>query len=196
MSTEQKRAWPLASGKRQNEIERLQSVLKAWWSKHSLRERRLLAAAAVTVMVALLWLFALEPALRTLHTARQQLPLMRNQAAQVGAIALEAQALRQTSAAVLEHGGLESKLHESLQRAGLAQTVSAVAESSGPEAFTWRIRVDNAHAGHFMQWLASVPDLMQLTVHNAALTRATIQGRDRPGHLSGTLVLMRRPERP
>ncbi|MBK9136307.1 MAG: type II secretion system protein M [Betaproteobacteria bacterium] len=69
-------------------------LLRQWWSGLALRERRLIGAAALIVLLALLWWVALAPALRTLQRAPAQLDSAEQQLQLMQRLAAEARELR------------------------------------------------------------------------------------------------------
>lgn len=68
--------------------------LAAAWARLEARERRLVALAAAVVGLALLWLLALSPALRTLRQAEVQRAELAAQAQQLQQLQREAEALK------------------------------------------------------------------------------------------------------
>lgn len=169
-------------------VQAFRQTIRGWWSLRTQREKKFLRFCAALLSTVLLWLIAVRPALHTLEMAQVSLPVLRMHAAQAGAIALEAHALRGSSVATHDLSLVVQALESSLSRAGLQGYVSVVADS-GPSANVWSLDVNNAPAAALMQWLASLPALVQVQVNSAQLLRAKMNGRDRPGYVSGSIVL-------
>ncbi|MCK2094559.1 type II secretion system protein GspM [Thauera aromatica] len=157
-----------------------------WWLQHPPHERRLMAIGAVVVGVALLWLVGIQPALRTLDEAREQLPRLRAETAQLQAIVHEARGLQRGRVGNIDLAQVPEALRASLRRAGL-ESASVFERGSG----RWEIVVESASAASVMDWLAGMPLLLQLQTQALDLTRTNVDGRDRPGHVSGRITLVR-----
>ncbi|SHG93171.1 type II secretion system protein GspM [Pollutimonas bauzanensis] len=189
-------ARPLLSGSRLPAAWRRQADMRkqqaqAWWKERQPRERLLLQAGAAMAALALAWLLALRPALDTIAKSRELLPRLRADAVQVDALIIEARALQSGQSGAIEPAGLSAALQGSLQRAGLgaAGALAAIAEPSGGPAQQWEITLQNANAARVMEWLAGLPYLLQLQTREVELARANIDGRDRPGNVSGRIVV-------
>ncbi len=70
------------------------NALKTWWAQRAPRERTVLGAGAALVALALLWLWAVAPALQTLRSAPPRLAQLEAQLAQMRSAQAEAQGLR------------------------------------------------------------------------------------------------------
>lgn len=68
--------------------------LQQWWIGLSRRERIATSAAAALVVIALVYLVAIEPAWRTRERLAAELPRLRSQAAEVESLRLEAKNLK------------------------------------------------------------------------------------------------------
>lgn len=170
--------------------ERLQRSALGWWRQHPSHERRLMALAAVLVLAALLWLVVLRPAWSSLSEARERLPVLRSEMAQVQGIVREAQALRQGRSARVNAADVRAALNTSLNRAGLETSVAIIESAPG----RWEAVVQDAQATQLMDWLASLPFLVQVNTESLALDRTNIDGRDRPGSVTGRIVFARDEE--
>lgn len=178
-------------------LEPLARRTRAVWQQRTSREQVLLRGGAVLLVIVLLWMLALRPALQTLEAAGQQLPVLQAQAARLEAVLLEAQALtRGRSGSIPAGGDTERALQTSLRAAGL-ETVSALSRLDGAAvgATHWQVQFVNAPAGRIMEWMANLPFVAQMQTHRADLTRSNVNGRDRPGQLSGVVVLVQTPQR-
>jgi general secretion pathway protein M len=94
-----------------------------FWASLGARERRLVLAMATVVGLAFLYLLAFEPAWKGRQKVEQALPALRQEVAQVDALAAE---IKRTSALVLTSSavrGLRDEVQRSLDRAGLKAAV-------------------------------------------------------------------------
>jgi len=174
------------------QADELKLRMLAWWKERSARERRLLAAGAAVIGAALIWTQVLQPALDTIALSRELLPRLRAQAAQVDALILEARALQRGQSARIDPAELSEALRAGLRRAGLeaSAALSEISEANHDKAAgQWEVALHDANATRVMEWLAGLPHLGPLHARIVDLKRANIDGRDRPGHVSGRIVL-------
>ncbi|HEY6136085.1 MAG TPA: type II secretion system protein GspM [Rubrivivax sp.] len=75
-------------------IARQAAKARSWWSALPLRERRLIGVAAAVLGVFVLWLLAVQPALRTLREAPAQIDQLDGQLQSMQRLATEARELR------------------------------------------------------------------------------------------------------
>ena len=164
--------------------------VQAWWRDLSNQERKLLRLCLVVIVAAAVWWVALQPALNSIAQSRQRIPMLREDVAQVQAYILEAQALQQQRSGRVDSASILQFLHSSLKRAGLqdAVDISQSSVSDTPLA-QWEIHAHNASAALFMAWLAELPYLLHLQIVQVELARGNDQGRDRPGQVSGRVLL-------
>lgn len=168
---------------------------RAAWQQKTAREQAFLRGGALLVVAVLLWVVALRPALQTVQTARQQLPVLQAQTARLGAVILEAEALARGRSGMIPAGDTEQALLSSLRAAGL-DTVSILSRPDGvaAKATQWQVQFANAPAGRIMEWITNLPFVAQMQTHRVDLARSNINGRDRPGQLSGVIVLALPPQ--
>lgn len=172
---------------------RLQSLAhqaRTAWQNRTPREQNFLRVGVGMIAAVLVWGVALSPALQTVQTARQQLPVLRAQSARLGAVILEAQALTQSRSGAIPAGDIEPALLSSLRSAGL-DTVSILSRPVGVAAkeMQWQVQFANAPAGRIMEWMSNLPFVTQMQALRVDLARSTLNGRDRPGQLDGVIVL-------
>lgn len=173
------------------QVNTLSQQIRSWWNARSRQERKLLRLCAVVIVLALLWVLGLQPALRSIERSRVQLPLLHADAAQVQAYILEAQALQRRHTGKIDAAALTQALYTSLQRAGL-QEATTLSEVHTPDSISmqqWEVAVFNASAARVMAWLAELPYLLRLQISMVELERASVEGRDRPGHVSGHILV-------
>lgn len=173
------------------QLDALRQQAGAWWKERTSRERTLLRSGMAVVIVALVWTQALQPALQTIAQSRELLPQLHAQAAQVNALILEAQNLQRGQSSTIAPAALSEALRASLRRSGLdaSATLSEIPGSPAGASRLWELALSDANATRVMEWLAALPLLVQLHVQTIELARTNVDGRDRPGHVSGRIVL-------
>jgi general secretion pathway protein M len=120
--------------------------LRAWWLGLARRERAMTAAAGTFVLLALLYLIAIEPAWKARERLGAELPRLRAQAAEVNSLAQEAKQLASRGTAVESAATAKVALEQSLARANLGGVGVAVLDER-------RVAV-SAKAVPVTQWLA------------------------------------------
>lgn len=159
----------------------------AWWRTRTPRERTLLSAALAALAATLAWTLAIRPALHTIAQARQQLPRLHADAARVDALIAEARGLEQAESGRMDAANLAGALRASLQRAGLQASAVVSEEPAAGDGLPrqWDIALLNADVARVMKWLAELPYLLHVQTRFVELARANIDGRDRPGSVTG-----------
>ncbi len=160
------------------------------WQRRSPREQKLLQGGAVLLGAALLWTIGLKPALESIGNARAQLPALQAQASRLDAIILEARALDRGRSGAMSAEETERALQASLSSAGL-DSLAQFGPRPDAEAdrAQWQVHFSNAPAGRIVEWMSSLPFVVQVQTRQAELQRSVVDGRDRPGQLTGTIVL-------
>lgn len=160
------------------------------WLRRTPREQKLLRGGALLLAAALLWLVGLKPALESIALARAQLPALQAQASRLDAVILEAQALSRGRSGAMSADETEQALRASLGSAGLDTLAefSRLADAR-PGETQWQVRFTNAPAGRIVEWMSSLPFVAQVQTRQADLARSIVDGRDRPGQLTGAIVL-------
>jgi len=159
----------------------------AWWRARTPRERMLLSVALAALAATLAWTLAIRPALHTIAQSREQLPRLHADAARVDALIAEARGLEQAESGRIDAASLAGALRASLQRAGL-ETSAVVSETHAAgdgSPRQWDIALLNADVARVMKWLAELPYLLHVQTRFVELARANIDGRDRPGSVTG-----------
>ena len=169
----------------------LRQQADAWWKERTAQERRLLKLGAAVIAAALVWTLGLQPALTTIAQSREQIPRLHADAARVDALILEAQGLQRSQTGAINAAELSGALSASLSRAGLDDgvRVNETVDVAGTALRQWEIDLFNANAERVMEWLADLPYLLQLRIYSVELVRANVDGRDRPGHVTGRVVV-------
>lgn len=165
---------------------------RAWWAARTQRERTMLSVAALLMLAALTWSLGVRPALDTIARLHTQLPQLRAEAMQIDAIIAEAHALQRTQTARIDATSLGETLRDDLHRAGLQSHADVQAAGPGTPAdqAAWEVTVHDAPAATTLRWISGVPFRLHVRVHGAELARSRVDGRDRPGHITGRIVLL------
>ncbi|MGB3706576.1 type II secretion system protein GspM [Castellaniella sp.] len=174
-------------------LTRVQPMLHRWgasWRHLSPREQRLLGLMILLLGAAVLWLAGLRPALDTLRQVREQLPVLQAQTAELDAIVLESRALGRSRRGTLSVEETAAALQDSLQRAGLQANGSFGPVRAEGDQLRRVLTVDRAPVASLLAWLAQLPEVARVRVWRLELARSHVDGRDRPGLLSGTVELM------
>lgn len=168
-------------------LEPMAGQIAAAWKRLSNRERNLVRLASCVGAVALIWLVGLKPALDDVQKANERLPVLQSQSSQLDAVILEAKALNRSRSGTLTTSETEEALRTSLVTVGL-DGLSEISVSDETPA-GWQIHFSNAPASRLIHWLASLPYVARVKTVSVDLARSNIDGRERPGQLSGTVVL-------
>ena len=118
--------------------------MRAWWQGLSRRERAMSAAGGALVLVALLYLLAIEPAWRSRARLGAELPKLRAQLAEVDALAQEAGRLKGAGVGAESAAAARTALEQSAARGNLGAVRIAViderrvsASAKGVPAWQW-----------------------------------------------------------
>lgn len=147
--------------------------LLAYWRGLAPRERGLALAAALVVGAALLWLVALQPAIRVLRTAPAQLAALDAQLQQMQALATEAAELR--AAPTLSAAQAAAALRSASERLGAKARLALQGERAV-------LTLSGASPTQLRDWLTQARVGAHARVVEAQLTRSA-QG------WSGTIVV-------
>jgi len=160
------------------------------WKRRTRREQTLLRGGALLLAAALLWTIGLKPALERIDSARAQLPVLQAQASRLDAIILEARALDRGRSGAMSADETGQALQASLRSAGL-DSLSEFSRltDTAPDEAQWQVRFANAPAGRIVEWMSSLPFVAQVQTRQVDLARSNVDGRDRPGQLTGAIVL-------
>lgn len=149
----------------------------AYWLARTAQERKFLAAGGAVVVLALLYLVLLDPALSGRDQLRRSLPELRQQAAQLEALAVEARGL----------AGQQAPAPAPLSRDALAASMKARGldpaslSLSGEYA---KIELTGVSFANLVAWLDSQRQENRLLVQDAQFT-----AQEAPGQVNATLTL-------
>lgn len=138
-----------------------------FWSERNRRERILIAFAAAVVLLGLLYLLLIDPALQGRAQLHKNLPVLRQQSAQLQAMAKQAAALPAiTTPAPTAAGVSKESIEAMLQKNGLQ--AKSVAWSGG---FA-RLQFADIPFSALLDALQTLQSTMQLAVVEASVTNA------------------------
>ena len=150
------------------------------WRAMAPRERRLIGAAVLIVLLAAGYLLLLEPAWKGRQQLGKELPVLREQLAQMSALALEARGLAGAPKGADSPQALRNALETSVHAAGLGAGLSQLNASA--ELFDLRF-ASVPHAA-WLAWLDTALRETQLRVADLSISREAT-----PGLVSVRLVL-------
>lgn len=155
--------------------------LRAAWARLDPRERRLSALAAAVVALALLWLLALAPALRTLRQAETQRTELAAQTQHLQQLRSEAESLKALPKLGRDDAlrALEAAVK---QRLGASAQLSVVGDRAN-------VVLKQTPADALAQWLADARANARANPVEARLTRAGDNAPGAPVLWNGTLSL-------
>lgn len=149
----------------------------AYWLARTAQERKFLAAGGAVVVLALLYLVLLDPALTGRDQLRRSLPELRQQAAQLQALAGEARSV----------SGQQAPPPAPLTREALAASMTARGldpaslSLSGEYA---KIQLNGVSFANLVAWLDTQRQESRLLVQDAQFT-----AQEAPGQVNATLTL-------
>lgn len=151
--------------------------LQDFWAGRNGRERMMITVALGFLLLALFYLLLVEPAVEGRDQMRKTLPNLRQQVAQMQAMARDVGSTPTTQAAPVEPVTRES-MEASLARAGLKpQTVSVTGEII-------RVQLNGASFASLSAWIEQAGKTMNISV-----TEASIVAQAQPDTVNATLTL-------
>ena len=152
----------------------------AWWATLARRDRRILAIAAVFLVLVFGWLVAFEPAWNGRTALATELPALRGELAQMEQLAIESRTLgQQANQPAQSIAQLRVRIEQSLALAELTSSLSEL-EASG-DLIEARFR--QAPFERWLYWLEGAVRDTRLRVVDVALTRESA------GVVSGRVAL-------
>lgn len=158
----------------------MKQSLSAFWSERNKREQNMLAAAAVVIVLGLLYVLFIDPALSGRADLEKKLPQLRQQAAEVQALSKEAAALGgKTSASTAPPPAMtRESIETSLSRKGLkAQNVSVSGELA-------KLQLNGVPFSATAEWLAEVQKTARMSV-----VEAVVEAQQQPDMVNANLTL-------
>lgn len=145
--------------------------MREWWQGLARRERALVAGAAALGLAALLYVVAVEPAWRTRARLAAELPLLRAQAAEVDALALEARVLSRRGTAAVSAAALKPALEQSLAAAQIRDARVTVQDER-----RILVGVQAAPATPWLAWLEQAGRESRLRIARVQISRTPARG--------------------
>jgi len=145
----------------------IESLLRHWASL-AIRERRMVLGALVVITIALLYLLAFEPAWKASRKLAAELPVLRAQAAQLGALSSEARRLSAVPRASETPQALQAALSASTQAAGFG---AALAELKR-DGTLFELRFAGVPHEAWLLWLDATLRQTRLRVLDLSIMRA------------------------
>ena len=146
-------------------------MIRNWWQSLGQRERSLVAGAAALALVAAVYAVAIEPAWKARARLGEELPLLRAQAAEVDALALEARQLARRGTAAAPAGALKSLLEQSLAAAQLRQ-----ARVTATDERRIVVSVQAAPVTPWLAWLEQAARESRLRIARIQVSRTAARG--------------------
>lgn len=151
--------------------------LSAFWAARDQRERTMLAVAAAVVLLGLIYALLFDPALSGRERLNKNLPLLRQQVAQLQALSKEATSLTATSAAPVTVISKES-IEAALARKGLKPQSVVL---SGDVV---KVQLAASSFADTLNWLVEMQKTARLSV-----SEANIVALAQPDRIDATLTL-------
>ena len=144
--------------------------LRVWWVGLGRRERALTAAAVSAALLAALYLLALEPAWKARARLGAELPRLREQAAEISALAHEAKQLTSRGVAVESAGAAKLALEQALARANLGAVRVAVLDER-----RLAVSAQGVPVAQWLAWAEEVARESRLRVAAARISRTAVR---------------------
>lgn len=154
-------------------------TLSTFWSERNKREQNMLAVAGVVIVLGLLYVLLIDPAFSGRALLEKQLPALRQQAAEVQALAKEAAALGSRTTAPPQPMTRES-IESSLNRKGLKPQSVTI---SGDLA---KVQLTGVSFAGTAQWLDEMHKTVRLSV-----VEANVEAQQQPDTVNATFTLRR-----
>ena len=164
--------------------------LRAWWLGLARRERVMTAAAASLVMLAVLYLVALEPAWKTRQRLDTDLPRLRAQAEEINALAQEARRLTSRGVAVESAGGHAVALTAAELQLGSGESIEDTGRSLSRYVHAIVLRTFEQERLELLASAASVPVVNALSdfEHPCQCLADLLTIREARGELGGLTI--------
>lgn len=157
----------------------LKQSFSTFWSARNQRERRMLSLAAVVVLLGLVYALLIDPAMSGRTDLEKRLPVLRQQAAEVQALAKQAAAAPASAASTTPPAAMtRESLDASLSRKGLkAQNLSVTGELA-------KLQLSGVSFAALVDWLTELQGAPRISVLDA-----NIEAQAQPDTVNATLTL-------
>jgi general secretion pathway protein M len=143
-----------------------------WWRSIARRERRMIVAAALVILVAVGYLVSFEPAWRGREQIGRELPLLRAQVAQMDALGKEARRLAAAPAGVDTPQALRAVFEQSVGAAGLKAHLSQINLTGD----VLDVRFSGVPFAEWLVWFDAALRETRLRVIDASIQREAASG--------------------
>ena len=155
----------------------LVTQLQSFWQQREEREQRMLAAGGIVIALALIYSVLMAPALNGRQKLAKDIPVLRQQVAEVNALSAQQTRLNGSLGQMVEpvtHDIVEAGL---TARGIKAQSISVTEDMV-------RLQISAVDYRNLMEWLVQSQKSSRLTVEEARLTALT-----EPGQVNAVLTL-------
>lgn len=151
--------------------------MRAWWDNLAAREQRIVAVAGLALLLALVFLFVIEPGLERRNALTSQLQDMVNEQAwmeaQAPAVRARARAAPTGSQAARTGGSALGVVDVSARAAGLGSALRRVR----PQESAVEAELENAAYADLVRWLATLESRHGLRIVSLGIDRGSEPGR-------------------
>ncbi len=160
--------------------------MKSWWLTLQPRERLTLTSAAVFIVLALMYLLAVEPFLKQRANMAQRVQAKQQELVWMQQTSQQVKQLRRASPrtrGVTGNRSLLSVVDSSARRQNIRKPIQRIEPEGNNGVRLW---IQNANFDILVRWLGSLN-----TEHGVDVVRATISRTDTPGRVDSRLSLQR-----
>ncbi len=175
--------WKIKNGPRMAALLAQMEAALQRWRQLSRRDQRAVLALATLAVLLMAWVLLVRPAWRELERARNELPRLQYEQAQLQSVLNQIRVLEQQASPVPTLEGQEQALEHSLQ--ALAPYCRRGSAQNGVQL----VVCQSAPAAGLMDWLLHYPRLLGLNVQALTISRAVVDSRERAGLLDGRIEL-------
>ncbi|MEN8131500.1 MAG: type II secretion system protein M [Pseudomonadota bacterium] len=160
--------------------------MKSWWLSLQPRERLTLASAAVFIVLALMYLLAVEPFVKQRANMTQRIQAKQQELIWMQQASQQVKQLRAPSPGTKRVSGnrsLLSVVDSSARRQNIRKPIQRIEPEGNNGVRLW---IQNANFDILVRWLGSLN-----TEYGVEVVRATISRTDKPGRVDSRLSLQR-----
>lgn len=142
------------------------------WQTMAIRERRMVVAAGLVVLAAIVYLLLVEPAWQGRRNLQRELPALRSQLARVDQLADEASQLGKVAAAADTPEAVRARLEQSIDRAGLRPALAQLQQTGN----LFDVRFRSVPHAAWLAWIDIAVRDTRLRIVEASITREASPG--------------------
>ncbi|MGN5536699.1 type II secretion system protein GspM [Alcaligenes sp. Lyrl_28] len=159
------------------------AIARQHWQALSRRDQLALSVLGALLALMFLWLLLVRPAVRDLALAKQELPRLQYEMAQLQTVLAQIQILDKALVTSVDAQGQDKALQRSLQ------TLGAQCQTEESPAGQRVLICQAVAASALMDWLLQTPRVLGFAVQELSLSRSVVDSRERAGLLDGRIVL-------